>query len=150
MEQGLSFNSYFYTFMSRMWLSGQVPDAILESEEAVSIFVSKTVEAIGFMSKVIVPEAYKTLPVERYKDSFGFMIYIPLPDCSKDSDAKAIVLMKVGNLNKFFSVEYYGNKFYSFEYTNQSKSSMDYSIDDFSDAKELYFSYTGTSSDFIS
>lgn len=142
---GATFNACFYTLLSKLWACGEIPSNIIEDEDTARLFLDKTFDAIAFLSKITIPEAYGSLYMKSYKDSFGAFLYIELPDCIKDSDAKIIVMMKVLNENKFYTVERFGNELKMFEYTKSSKSGTGFSIEDYSDARELYSFYSGGS-----
>ena len=129
---GVTFNSCFHTLMGKLWLSNQIPDSIIEDDDTARMFMDKTLEAIGFISKLPVPESYKSLYMKTYKDSYGAFLFIQLPDAMKDSDSKV------------------GSKYYMCEYKETSKSTVGFMVEGFDDALELYQSFTGSSSSFIS
>jgi hypothetical protein len=147
---GATFNACFYTLLSKLWPSGEIPSNIIEDDDTARLFLDKTFDAIAFLSKITVPEAYRSLYMKSYKDSFGAFLYIELPDCKMDSDAKIIVMMRASNENKFYTVEKFGNELKMFEYTKSSKSGTGFMIEDYSDALELYSFYSGGSNNLTS
>lgn len=147
---GVTFNSCFHTLMGKLWLSNQIPDSIIEDDDTARMFMDKTLEAIGFISKLPVPESYKSLYMKTYKDSYGAFLFIQLPDAMKDSDSKVVILMNAGNVKKYYTVEFFGSKYYMCEYKETSKSTVGFMVEGFDDALELYQSFTGSSSSFIS
>jgi hypothetical protein len=147
---GATFNAYFYNLICKLFMMGQIPDNIMDNDDTAKVFIERTIDAIGFVSKMPTPEGYKNLFIKSYKDEKGSFLYIELPDASKDSDSKVLLLMNVLGTKKFYTVEKLGDKFYTCEYTNSSKSTSSFMISEYNDAMELYFSLTGTVSEFIS
>ena len=74
---GATFNACFYTLLSKLWPSGEIPSNIIEDDDTARLFLDKTFDAIAFLSKITVPEAYRSLYMKSYKDSFGAFLYIP-------------------------------------------------------------------------
>lgn len=147
---GATFNAYFYNLISKLFMMGQIPDNIMDNDDTAKVFIERTIDAIGFVSKMPTPEGYKNLFIKSYKDEKGSFLYIELPDASKDSDSKVLLLMNVLGTKKFYTVEKFGDKFFTCEYTSSSKSTSSFMISEYNDAMELYFSLTGTVSEFIS
>jgi hypothetical protein len=147
---GAAFNAYFYNLICKLFLMGQNPDNIMDNDDTAKVFIERTIDAIGFVSKMPTPKGYKNLFIKSYKDEKGSFLYIELPDASKDSDSKVLLLMNVLGTKKFYTVEKLGDKFYTCEYTNSSKSTSSFMISEYNDAVELYFSLTGTVSELIS
>lgn len=147
---GATFNAYFYNLISKLFMMGQIPDNIMDNDDTAKVFIERTIDAIGFVSKMPTPEGYKNLFIKSYKDEKGSFLYIELPDAAKDTDSKVLLLMNVLGTKKFYTVEKFGDKFFTCEYTNSSKSTSSFMISEYNDAMELYFSLTGTVSEFIS
>lgn len=147
---GATFNSCFHTLMGKLWLSNQIPDNMIEDDDTARLFIDKTLEAIGFISKMPVPEEYKSLYIKTYRDSNGAFLYIQLPDCKNSFDSRILVLMKVNNTKKYYTYEDFGNQYLMCEYKDQSKSTLSFKMESYDDFVELYQSFTNTCSNFIS
>lgn len=147
---GATFNAYFYNLISKLFMMDQIPDNIIESDETAKVFIERTVDAISFVAKMPTPDSYKNLFMKSYKDDKGSFLYIELPDASKDSDSKVLLLMNVLGIKKFYTVEKFGEKYFTCEYTSSSKSTTPFMISEYNDAYDLYASLTGSASDFIS
>lgn len=148
---GLSFNVCFYTLMSKLWLSGEIPEDITSNDVNAKLFMDKTIDAISFLSNVSAPEEYRSLYFKTYKDSNGSFLYIQLPDCKTNSDAITILIMNQNGIKKYYTVERFGSQTVMCEYTDTKKLTTGFMIDDFDDCLNLYLTLTGsTSSELIS